>query len=129
LSGAFVSGPASDEGPEDGAAGEGIAGDVMLSRASGICAASGVGVEGSIGSRYGSASPYDSEEGLCDWWPDGRDLRPRRKGRRRSLMQLWCGWEEKCCFEWLTRIAGQTHAKTGTLFCMGMRATWLRLFS
>ena len=38
-------------------AGEGMAGDVMLSRASGICAASGVGVEGSIGSRYGSASP------------------------------------------------------------------------
>jgi hypothetical protein len=38
-------------------AGEGMAGDVMLSRASGICAASGVGVEGSIGSRYGSTSP------------------------------------------------------------------------
>ena len=37
--------------------GEGMAGDVMLSRASGICAASGLGVEGSIGSRYGSASP------------------------------------------------------------------------
>ena len=41
----------------DGAVGEGMAGDVMLSRASGICAASGVGVEGSIGSRYGSTSP------------------------------------------------------------------------
>jgi hypothetical protein len=39
-----------------GVAGEGMAGDVMLSRASGICAASGVGVEGSIGSRYGSTS-------------------------------------------------------------------------
>ncbi|MDQ6771035.1 MAG: hypothetical protein M3Z54_13730 [Gemmatimonadota bacterium] len=38
-------------------AGDGRAGDVILSRASGICAASGVGVEGSIGSRYGSASP------------------------------------------------------------------------
>jgi len=41
----------------DGAVGEGMAGDVMLSRASGTCAASGVGVEGSIGSRYGSTSP------------------------------------------------------------------------
>ena len=39
-----------------GDAGEGMAGDVMLSRASGNCAASGVGVEGSIGSRYGSTS-------------------------------------------------------------------------
>lgn len=36
--------------------GEGITGDVILSRASGICAASGVGVEGSMGSRYGSTS-------------------------------------------------------------------------
>ena len=49
-----------------GVCGAGMAGDVMLSRASGICAASGVGVEGSIGSRYGSTSPYDSEKGgLC----------------------------------------------------------------
>ena len=39
-----------------GGVGEGIAGDVILSRASGICAASGVGVEGSMGSRYGSTS-------------------------------------------------------------------------
>ena len=36
--------------------GEGIAGDVILSRASGTCAASGVGVEESMGSRYGSTS-------------------------------------------------------------------------
>ena len=36
--------------------GEGIAGDVILSRASGICAASGVGVEEFMGSRYGSTS-------------------------------------------------------------------------
>jgi hypothetical protein len=41
----------------DGEGGEGIAGEVILSRTSGISAASGVGVEGSIGSRYGSASP------------------------------------------------------------------------
>lgn len=36
--------------------GEGMAGDVILSRASGICAALGVGVEESMGSRYGSTS-------------------------------------------------------------------------
>jgi len=47
----------------DGAVG--TAGVVMSSRASGSCAASG-GRElvESIVSRYGSVSPYDSEEGL-----------------------------------------------------------------
>ena len=29
--------------------------------------------------------------------------------------------------EWLTRIAGKTHAKTGTLFCMGMARYWAAL--
>ena len=48
----------------------GIAGEVMLSRASGSCAASagrggsGVGVDESM-SRYGSASPEDSAKGVC----------------------------------------------------------------
>ena len=50
----------------DGA--EGIAGDVILSRESGSCEASaggsGVGVDESIVSRYGSASPEDSENGV-----------------------------------------------------------------
>ena len=48
----------------------GIAGDVILSRASGSCAASGGGVGvmlESIVSRYGSTSPYDSEKGVCGW--------------------------------------------------------------
>ena len=48
----------------------GIAGDVILSRASGNCAASGGGVGvvvESIVSRYGSTSPYDSEKGVCGW--------------------------------------------------------------
>ena len=46
----------------------GIAGDVILSRASGNCAASGGGVGvvvESIVSRYGSTSPYDSGKGVC----------------------------------------------------------------
>jgi hypothetical protein len=47
----------------------GIAGDVMLSRASGNCAASAGGgggfVDVSIVSRYGSTSPYDSGKGVC----------------------------------------------------------------
>ena len=51
-------GPAEDSGGVLGTGvGDGSAGEVILSRASGICAASGVGVEESIGSRYGSASP------------------------------------------------------------------------
>ena len=55
----------------DGGGVVGIAGDVILSRASGNCAASaggdgGVVVE-SIVSRYGSTSPYDSEKGVCGW--------------------------------------------------------------
>src|SRR5687768_3587454 len=98
-----------------GDAGEGIAGELMLSRASGIWAASGAGVEGSIGSRYGSTSPYDSGE--VGWLPDGRGRRPRRKGRRRSLMQLWCGWRRKVLLEWLSGTAGKTHANTGTRLC------------
>src|SRR6185436_6665150 len=77
----------------DGAVG--IAGDVILSRASGNWPASAGGDEGfgveSIVSRYGSTSPYESGSGVCDCCPDGRDLRPRRNGRRRSLMQLGCG--------------------------------------
>src|SRR5206468_12849283 len=88
--------PGAGAGGGAGVEGEvGIAGDVILSRASGNCAASAGGDEGlgveSIVSRYGSTSPYDSDWGVCDCCPDGRDLRPRRKGRRRSLMQLWCG--------------------------------------
>ena len=60
------------EGEGDGGVdGEvGIAGDVILSRASGNCAASGGGVGvvvESIVSRYGSTSPYDSEKGVCGW--------------------------------------------------------------
>ena len=52
------SGVAEDSGEAPGVGiGDGSAGDVILSRASGICAASEVGVEGSIGSRYGSTSP------------------------------------------------------------------------
>jgi len=47
----------------------GIAGDVILSRASGNCAASAGGgggvVDESIVSRYGSTSPYDSGMGVC----------------------------------------------------------------
>ena len=47
----------------------GMAGDVILSRASGKSAASGGGDDGvvveSIVSRYGSTSPYDSGKGVC----------------------------------------------------------------
>ena len=52
---------------------------------------------GSMDSLYGSVSPYGSlAEG-----PDGRGPRPRRKGRRRSFIKLWCGRESSsatgCC--------------------------------
>ncbi|MDP9206311.1 MAG: hypothetical protein M3P12_12810, partial [Gemmatimonadota bacterium] len=49
-------------GPRGGGGGQGGqgGGGEQASRASGICAASGGGLKESIGSRYGSASPYDS---------------------------------------------------------------------
>lgn len=37
-----------------------------------------------------------------------------------------CGVAEKSAARWLTCIAVQTHAKTGTLFCMEWRAARLR---
>ena len=60
-----------EDGEGEGVVGEvGIAGDVILSRAFGSCAASGGGVGvvvESIVSRYGSTSPYDSGKGVCGW--------------------------------------------------------------
>ena len=58
-------------------------------RGAGISKLSVSGTGGSMVSRYGSVSPY----GSLARGPDGRCPRPRRKGRRRSFIKLWCGRE------------------------------------
>ena len=68
-------------------------------RGAGISKLSVPGTGGSIGSLYGSASLY----GSLARGPDGRCPRPRRKGRRRSFIKLWCGREsssETGCRGW-----------------------------
>jgi hypothetical protein len=52
-----------------------------------------------------------------DYRTDGASGRDEKDVGVRSC-SLWCGRKEKCYFEWLTGTAGQTHAKSGTLFCL-----------
>src|SRR5207237_9833037 len=85
--------------------------------------------------------------GLAWWWnPLYRDTDLRRRMIRRrecvvgdrtneasgrdekdvGVHSCNCGVAEKSAARWLTCIAVETHAKTGTLFCMEWRAAMLR---
>src|SRR2546423_647538 len=50
----------------------------------------------------------------------GRTRPPAATKRTSAFTHAIVVWLRKVLLEWLTRTAGKTHARTGTLFCMGM---------
>ena len=54
----------------------------------------------------------------------GPSAATKRTSAFTHVIVVWL--RRKVLLEWLTCIAGITHAKTGTLFCMEWRATRLR---